>query len=497
MTTPDASQSASQSASHPPPANASVSHITETRQDPPRGMGGMTAVQAWYAVAVLTLANVSGSIDRQIFTSLVGPVKRDLGLSDTQVSLLMGFGFAVFFSIFGLAIGRLVDRGRRTLIVAIGATLWSLMTAVTGLTRNYAQLLMARVGVGVGEATLSPAAVSIIGDAFPRGRLGTAMSVYMLGTFFGSGVSYALGAWIVSAADAPGLITLPVIGAVHPWQTVFFIIGLPGLLVTLLMFTVREPSRPAATTHADLSTATLSATSVPASVKGTQAPEPAVPVSQVLAYLRRNARTMTALCLGFMCAASVNWGIGAWLQAFFVRTHGWSVTQAGALQGVLTMTLGPLGTLMGGWLADRYARRGMIDAPIRVGMLGVGGMIVFAGLYPVVPSASVAAALLVPVNLFAALPWGAANAAIAEAMPSRMRGQGSAIFQLMVGLAGGIGPTAVALITDRVYADDAALRWSLVIVTVVGMTIALGLLAWGRPAFTRTVLARDERVLTR
>jgi len=436
----------------------------------PRGFGGgLSARQAWYAVAILTLANVSGSIDRQIFTSLVGPVKRDLGLSDTQVSLLMGFGFAVFFSVFGLAIGRLVDRGRRTLIVAVGAALWSLMTAVTGMTRSYSQLILARIGVGVGEATLGPAAVSIIADAFPRGRLGTAMSVYMLGTFFGSGVSYALGAWIVSRADAPGLVTLPIVGAMHPWQTVFFIIGLPGLLVTVLMLTVREPARAA----------------------GERA-EVQVPVRQVLAYLRRNARTMTALCVGFTCSASVNWGIGAWLQAFFVRTHGWSVAEAGALQGALTMGLGPVGTLLGGWLADRYARRGMVDAPLRIGMLGAAGMIVFAGLYPVVPSATLAAALLVPVNLFAALPWGAANAAIAEAMPSRMRGQGSAIFQLMVGLAGGIGPTAVALVTDRVYGDDAALRWSLAVVTVVGMSLAVAILAWGRPAFRATVAARDE-----
>lgn len=437
--------------------------------EPRPARGGLSPAQAWYAVAILTLANVSGAIDRQIFTSLVGPVKRDLGLSDTQVSLLMGFGFAVFFSVFGLAIGRLVDRGRRTAIVAVGAALWSLMTAVTGMTRSYGQLLLARVGVGVGEATLGPAAVSIIADAFPRGRLGTAMSVYMLGTFFGSGVSYALGAWIVSVSDAPGLVTMPLVGTMHPWQTVFFIIGLPGLLVTVLMLTVREPARTA----------------------GARADVP-VPVSQVVQYLRRNARTMTALCLGFTCSASVNWGIGAWLQAFFVRTHGWSVAEAGALQGALTMGLGPVGTLMGGWLADRYAARGMIDAPLRIGMLGAVGMIVCAGLYPVMPSATAAAALLIPVNLFAALPWGAANAAIAEAMPSRMRGQGSAIFQLMVGLAGGIGPTAVALVTDNVFGNDASLRWSLSIVTVVGMTLTFLLLAWGRPAYRATVTARDE-----
>lgn len=430
----------------------------------------MSAWQAWYAVGVLTLANVSGAIDRQIFSSLIGPVRRDLGLTDTQYSLLMGFGFVVFFSVFGLAIGRLVDRNRRTLIVAIGAALWSIMTAITGTTRTYGQLLLARVGVGVGEATLGPAAVSIIADAFPRRRLGIAMSVYMLGTFFGSGVSYALGAWVVSKADAPGFVSVPIVGLVHPWQTVFFVIGLPGLLVTLLMLTVREPER----------------------IAGARASEQ-VPMSQVIAYMRRNSRTLIALCGGFTCSASVNWGVGAWLQTFFVRTHGWSVAEAGALQGGLTMGIGPLGTLLGGWLVDRYTARGITDAPLRVGMLGAAGMLLFAGLYPVVPSATVAAALLVPVNLFAALPWGAANAAIAEAMPSRMRGQGSALFQLTVGMAGGIGPTLVALITDRVFADDNALRWSLSITTVVGMTLTLVLLSWGRPAYRATVAARDAR----
>jgi len=324
--------------------------------------------------------------------------------------------------------------------------------------------------VCVGEATLGPAAVSIIADAFPRRRLGIAMSVYMLGTFFGSGVSYALGAWVVSKADAPGFVSVPIVGLVHPWQTVFFVIGLPGLLVTLLMLTVREPER----------------------IAGARAAEQ-VPMSQVFAYMRRNARTLIALCGGFTCSASVNWGVGAWLQTFFVRTHGWSVAEAGALQGGLTMGIGPLGTLLGGWLVDRYTARGITDAPMRVGMLGAAGMLLFAGLYPVVPSATVAAALLVPVNLFAALPWGAANAAIAEAMPSRMRGQGSALFQLTVGMAGGIGPTLVALITDRVFADDNALRWSLSITTVVGMALTLVLLSWGRPAYRATVAARDAR----
>lgn len=440
-----------------------------TERDDRTSRSGLSPAQAWYAVGVLTLANVSGAIDRQIFTSLVAPVKRDLGLSDTQVSLLSGFGFSVFFAVFGLAIGRLVDRRKRNVIVAVGVAVWSLLTALTGIARSYGQLMWARIGVGVGEATLSPAAVSIIADSFPRRRLGTAMSTYMLGTFLGSGLSYALGSWMVSKRDATGLVTLPMVGDVYPWQTVFFIIGLPGLLVTVLALFMKEPARTA----------------------GARASEQ-VPFAQVWAYMRRNSRTMLALCFGFMSSASVNWGVGMWLQTFFMRTHDWTGPQAGALQGALTVFLGPVGTLLGGWLTDRYTARGIVDAPLRVGILGAAGMLVFATLYPIVPSATFAAALLVPVNIFAALPWGAANAAIAEAMPSRMRGTGSAMFQLIVGLSGGIGPTVVALVTDNAFGDDKALRWSLAIVASVGMTLTIALLSWGLPAFRATVAARDE-----
>lgn len=439
------------------------------------GAGARRAVspaQAWYAVAVLTLANVSGFVDRQILSLLVEPIKRDLQVTDTQVSLLMGLGFVVFYSVLGLPIGRWVDRGIRPRIVAIGAAVWSLMTVLTGVARGYGQLFAARIGVGVGEATLGPAAVSIIADQFPRRQLGVAMSTYMVGTFAGSGVAYALGAYVVGRVDAPGLITLPLVGAVHPWQTVFFWVGLPGLLIALLALTIREPRRdaPMARRAAD-----------------------EVPFADVWHYIRRNARTIGALSLGYACSASVNYGIGAWLATFLIRTHGWTVQQAGTLQGVLTFTVGPIGVMLGGRLNDLWARRGLVDAPLRVGMLGALGLLVFAGLYPIVPSAMLAAVLLIPVNIFAAMPWGAANAAVAEAMPSRLRGQGSAVYQLVVNLvSGALGPTAVALLTDKVFGDPQALRYSLVVTTVVGTSLTLVLLGWARPAFVRTVDAVRE-----
>jgi len=441
----------------------------------------VSTTHAWYAVLVLTLANVSGFVDRQILSLLTVPLKRDLHLSDTQVSLLIGLGFAVFYSVLGLPIGRWVDRGMRPRIVALGAALWSVMTLLTGITRGYGQLFLARVGVGVGEATLGPAAVSIIADQFPREKLGTAMSTYMVGTFAGSGVAYALGAYIVGRVDQPGMITLPLVGEIFPWQTVFFWIGAPGLLVALLALSIREPRR--------VMTASASSAAPSSSTAS------GVGFSDVWQYVRANLRTIGALSLGFAFSASVNYGVGAWMAAFFVRTHGWSIEQAGTLQGVLTFTIGPIGVMAGGRLNDRLARRGHVDAPLRVGLLGALGMAVFAGLYPAVPSATLAGVLLVPVNLFAAMPWGAANAAIAEAMPARLRGQGSAIYQLVVNLVSGVlGPTAVALLTDRVFGDESMLRWSLVIASVGGMMLAAALMLYARAAYVRTVMqVRAER----
>jgi len=425
---------------------------------------------SWYVLGILVLVYVLNFVDRQILSILANDIKRDLSLTDADLGFLYGTAFAVFYSLFGIPLGRLADSWHRVRLMSVGLAVWSVMTAVSGLSRTGAQLTAARIGVGVGEATLGPAAVSIIADQFPRRLLGTAMSTYMVGTFAGSGVAYALGAYVVGRVDTPGFITLPIVGAIHPWQTVFFWVGLPGLLIALLSLTMHEP-RTVTATPAARARAHDDAT-----------------FGEVMAYVRRNARTVGSISFGFAASASVNYAIGFWLATFLIRTHGWTVQEAGTLQGVLTFTIGPIGVMAGGRLNDYWARKGHVDAPLRVGILGAVAMLLFAGAYPVVPSATLVAVLLVPVNVFAAMPWGAANAAIAEAMPSRMRGQGSAIYQLVVNLvSGALGPTAVALLTDKVFADPMSLRWSLAVTTVSGMTLAAALLTWARPAFVRTV----------
>jgi MFS family permease len=423
---------------------------------------------AWYVVFVVTLASVSGWIDRQIFSLLVPTIKHDLALTDTQISYLGGFAFTIFYAIFALPIARLADRASRRDIMAAGVALWSLFTAACGTAGSYARLFLFRVGVGVGEATLEAPSVSLLADYFPREQLGRAMGIYTTGVFFGSGLSYAVGGAVVGFATTRGGISMPLLGELRPWQLVFVMVGLPGLLVSLLFLTVREPAR-----------------------TGVAARRP--PLAEIFRYIGANRRTFTTLSFGFAASATVNYAIAFWLATFLVRNHGWSVRTAGLVQGSLTMTIGVAATIVGGWAADAYVRRGRIDAPLRMGMIGAAGMLVSATAYPLASSATAAVAWLAVVNFFAAFPWGAARKALVEAVPAEMRAQGAALYFLVLSLfSSALGPSLVAWCTDYVFHDDAAVRYSLAIVNVAGMTVALALFALGLASYRETVARRDE-----
>jgi MFS family permease len=423
---------------------------------------------AWYVVGVLTLANVSGFIDRQILALLVVPIRRDLGLSLTETGILAGLPFAIFYTVMALPIARVADSRSRRNVISIGVALWSLMTALCGLVGTYGRLLLARIGVGVGEAALAAPAASLIADYFPRERLGTAMSVYSMGVFLGSGLAYFIGGWIVGIVSAQEMWTLPLIGTIRPWQTVFLMVGLPGLGIAALILTIREPER-------------------------RHRAEGRPPLSTLFAYLRDNARTFVCQCFGYALSATVNYGIAFWLATFLIQRFGWQASRAGMVQGILTMTVGTVGVLAGGRVADMLVRRGYTDGALRVGIIGAAGMLVAATAYPLAPSATTAVIWLLFVNFFAAFPWGAASAAAAQIVPSPMRAQGVAIFFFVVNLVSfALGPWAVAAITDYVFHDDSAIHYSLAIVNVVGMVGAITLFLAGLSSYRRTLERRDS-----
>ncbi len=365
---------------------------------------------AWTTVAILMVAYVLSFIDRQILNLLVGPIRRDLAISDTEMSLLMGLSFALFYTLCGIPLGRMADNRSRRGLILFGVLVWSAMTAACGLARSYWQFLTFRVGVGVGEAALSPAAYSLIADSFPRERRATAISVYSMGIYLGSGLAFLLGGLVIKFASAQGDVHLPLFGEVRPWQLIFLILGAAGVLFCLLLLAIREPARR---------------------------------------------------------------GVGAGVA---VR---WDAGHVGVVYGSIVAVFGCLGIVFGGRLADYWAKRGRSDANMRVGLLAAWAVIPFTLVYPLLDNASWAAALMAPTVFFLSMPFGVAPAAIQEIMPNSMRGQASAIYLFVVTLFGlGVGPTAVALVTDFVFADDMALRYSLLLVTlaaVLGAVVLLGI----------------------
>ena len=417
----------------------------------------------WLVVAILMVAYVFSFVDRQILNLLVGPIRRDLGISDTQMSLLMGFSFAIFYTILGIPLGRLADSWNRRGLIAAGVVVWSFMTSLCGLASSYWQLFLFRIGVGVGEATLSPAAYSMIADYFPPDRRATAISVYSMGIYLGSGIAFLLGGLVIKFAVAQGGVTLPLIGDVRPWQLVFFVLGGSGIVFSLAFLLVKEPPREGA--GADSS----------------------VPFGVVVAHLWQNRRTVLCHNLGFAMLAFCSYGTAAWVPSFFIRTFDWQAGQVGIIYGLIVMVFGCLGIVFGGWLTDRWLKQGRTDAALRVGILAAG-VAIFSGVYLLANSGTLAAVLMVPAVFALGMPFGAAPAAIVAIVPNQMRGQTAAVYLFIVNLIGlGVGPTAVALVTDYVFANDLALKWSMLIVGSIANIAAIALLKAGLRPYRETV----------
>ena len=426
----------------------------------PQTEGYPSPFYAWYVVAVLTIAYIISFIDRQIINLMVAPIQRDLEITDVQISLLMGFSFAIFYTLFGIPLGRLADTTSRRAIISIGIAFWSLMTAGCGLTKRFWDLALMRMGVGVGEATLSPAAYSLIADYFPPHRRSTAMSVYSMGIYIGSGLAFVLGGAVVKFVSAQESFQVPVIGAVRNWQLVFFIVGLPGLLVALLLLTVKEPMRRAVSSAAVAS-------------------KPRSTIKETLAFVLDNKATFICLNLGIALVTLNSYASSSWVPSLFIRRFEWSQGQTGMVYGTIIASSGTLGVVAGGWLADLWLQRGCADAPVRVAWLATLCGIPFTLLYPMSSSANQTVLFLIPMVFFGSMPFGVAPAAIQRMMPSTMRAQATAIYLFVINIIGmGLGPTAAAVLTEQVFQDKKAVHYSLLVVgisTYVCAAILLGI----------------------
>ncbi len=406
--------------------------------------------KSWYVVSILTLAYVSSFIDRQILSLLVEPIKRDLQISDTQISLLMGLSFGIFYTILGIPIARLADLKSRKQIIGWGIGLWSLMTAVCGMVGNFTQLFLARMGVGVGEAALSPAAYSMIADLFPKSKLAMANSVYNMGIFIGSGLAFLIGGFVINIVKVQEMWHVPLVGDVFPWQVVFFFVGLPGLLIVFLISSIKEPIR-----------------------QGNETEKASL--GQTWAFILKNAKTYININLGLGFLTLVNYANAAWIPSFFVRTYGWTASKSGTIYGIVVVIFCTLGLWFGGKLADNFTQKGYKDGKIRACIWLIAGLLVSCWVFPLMPKGEWAAWAIIPVAFFSSSPLGAGTAAIAEVTPNRMRAMTSALYLFMVNLIGLVfGPLSVALLTDKYFHDTTMIRYSILIVLVLGTFLGLG-----------------------
>ena len=422
----------------------------------------------WYVIGVLNLGLMSALTDRRVLNLLVEPIQQDLGISDTAISLLLGLSFAIFFSTLGIPIGRLADRRSCRAILTASIATWSLMTAACGLAATYPQLFLARAGVGVGEAGYTPTAMAMIAGYFPGERRSTAISTYLMGAYTGTGLALIIAATVIGLVSARDYWLLPLIGPVRPWQLVLMIVGLPGLLIALLMLSIREPPRPEPTTGA----------------KGRAS------FGKVLRYVGDHRAAFGAICGGRALFLTAIIGVNAWTPSFFIRTYGWSAQQAGLTLGTIIVVCSTLGILTGGYLADVLTQRGRLDANVRVEIGAAAGMALTCLIFPLMPTAGWAALWLVPAFFCRGASTGVAMAAVQEMLPNPIRAQSTALYLAFVNMVSqGLGPTVVALTTDFIFHDPAALRYSLAMITPLLLIAAMGSLVAGLRPFRATKAA--------
>jgi len=426
-----------------------------------------SAGKAWWCVIMLSIVLMLSQIDRNIITLLVQPIKADLGLSDVQMSLLLGPAFIVLYVFMGLPLSRLSDTRSRRVMITIGLTFWSLMTAACGLAQSFGQLFLARVGIGAGESVNGPATYSMLADYFPRERLPRALAALNIGFVLGTGFSLIAGGLVIGALMRVPEHTLPILGTVRSWQLVFIAVGLPGLIFAALMMTVSEPPRRGL------------------GGRRTEAP----PVREVAGYLRRNGRMYGGMIGGILMTALLVSGTQGWSPAFYERTYGWQARQVGVALGIMNLVASPIGLFLGAWLTERLSRK-HDDANMRVAIIAYTLAIPFQVAGPLMPDPYLAV-LCSGVGILAAMmattPYVAAMQTIT---PNQMRAQVSAIYLFVFsGLGSGLGSLLFGAVTDLIVRDEANIRFTMAGAAAVMAPLGVLIISLARKPYGEAIAA--------
>lgn len=433
-------------------------------------------------MALLLVGSLVAFVDRQVVAIVVGPMSRDLGIGDAQIGWLYGI-FALFYAVAGVPIAWLADRYSRKWLIAIGVFLWSLMTVACGLTRNFSEILLARIGVGVGEASITPATVSMVGDLFPREQIPLALSIYQTGAIIGSGLAFVIGGVVLGIVEQAEPLILPIVGALEPWQQTFVYVGLPGFVLALVILMLREPAR----RHLPANTSK----SISPSSKEVGTPRG---FAELRSFYRSHWQTLTLHHLGFLCLALMGYAFVFWTVTYFVRVHGLGAADASQTFGWIFLVAGPTGPILAALLAQRLSKAGRADANIIAGM--VGGLLALPVIVAIqfAPTALVAFILYVPAMILVNSPFGIANAALPLIAPPQLRAQVAAVNMLVGAVGMMLGPPLAGYFNEQVFPGPDGVRYSLLTLTCIFGLLGVSLLWFCRPFYAHSLNQAEAEI---
>ncbi len=418
-----------------------------------------TAIKAWLLLALLMVASIVSFVDRQVVAIVVEPMKVDLAISDSQIGWLYGV-FAVFYAVAAWPLAYLADRYSRKHIIAVGVFVWSLMTIACGLSRNFWQVLTARVGVGIGEASLGPATVSMVGDTFPRRQIPLALSVFQTAAVMGSGLAFLIGGLVLELVQGSQPVVLPWVGALKPWQLTFIYVGVPGLLLSGVFLLITEPQR-------------------------RELNPPAHGIEPLRQFYRTNTKAMMLHHGGFLAFALAGYAFVFWTVSYFVRVHGEDAAQAAQAFGLIFLLTGPLGPVLAALLARRLTERGHHDGNIRaaqiLGTLGIPCVVLIQFL----PSAQWAYLMYIPAMIFVNAPFGLANGSLAVVAPRAIHAQVAAVYLFVVSIGNLLGPPVAGFFNEVVFPETDGVRFSMISVVLMFGLAGTVLLQLARKPYAR------------
>jgi len=426
---------------------------------------------AWTLLVFLTLAYISSFLDRYILGLLIDPIKADTGASDTQMGLLSS-AFTWIYALAALPLGFLVDRVNRTKIVAIGIFLWSLATVWTGVAKNFVHLFAARMSVGIGEAVLSPAAFSMIGDSFPKERRGLPIAIYSMALVIGAAIANLLSGGILKWANSVGEVVLPIVGDVSTWQFIFIIVGLPGFILAIVFLIFKEPPRIESS------------------------PREGANFGDSFQWIGQNAGAFFTFVPIFMCMVAIAYG-QFFNAPMFSRTYGWETSNYAIANGLSILAISPATYLFAGAFSDKRVAAGDRTAPLRLAIIGLFIMIPSAAIAPLLPEGWMAFGLLCFTTVGIGLVSATGVNALLAIVPGDIRGIIVAIYYFFISFIGGaLSPPFIGWLNDTFFTGE-GLRYAMAIFPLVFGLPVMVLTLFSMRNYRQALVRREEEIAAR